>query len=159
MDDNMTYRMAVSTDAAYVYQALRDTADEQNLLDRFTLTEADVINELFSEKASSEALLVFSKDKPIGLILFSMTNRNFAFFNGPGIYIHDIYVEKDYRRKKIGSEFIKQIKNIAQERRCSRIDWVVLKSNEKALRFYQTISEVKEVDYIHYMRMKVEDNV
>ena len=48
---------------------------------------------------------------------------------------------------------VQKIKKIAQERRCCRIDWVVLKNNHPAVDFYKTIGDAQEVDYINYMRI------
>jgi ribosomal protein S18 acetylase RimI-like enzyme len=153
MGSKITFRKAVSDDTAFIYQSLKDMALEQDLEDRFTLTEKSLWDALFSEKSFAEVIFALSDLQPIGLVLFSMTNRNFDLFSSSGIYVHDMYIQKMHRRSKIGSQFAEHIKKIARERNCCRIDWVVLKDNQTAIEFYKSMEGAKEIDYIRYMRI------
>ena|ERR1700722_9884100 len=151
----LTFKIAEPSDAEFVFKSLKNGVIEQNLTDRFSLTKDNLEKALFSENTFAEVLLAFSNNQPVGLILFSMTNRNFNLFKGPGIYVHCVYVLPSFRRKKVGTQLSEQVKKIAQKRNCCRIDWVVLKQNQNAVEFYKTMNHAKEVDYIHYMRMEV----
>lgn len=153
MINQITIKKAEPKDAIFLYDSLNETAAEQNLSERFSLTQEKLFSALFSEDSFAEAIIAFSNTRPIGFALFSITNRNFNLFDGPGIYVHSIYIEKFFRRKKVGIQLAHEIKKIAQERDCCRIDWVVLKCNKSAMDFCNTIADAKEVDYINTMRL------
>lgn len=155
MRDKITLKVAESSDVEFIFQNLENAAKEQNLMSRFSLTQPGLMEALFSEKAFTEVILAHHGNQSVGFILFSITQRNFNLFNGPGIYIHCIYVQPSFRRIKIGTQLLEHVKKIAKERQCCRIDGVVLKQNQGAIDFCKTIHEAKEVDYIHYMRMEV----
>jgi ribosomal protein S18 acetylase RimI-like enzyme len=155
MNHEINFKFAKPNDVGFVFESLKKGTSQQNLTHRFSLTKERLWDALFSEKAFAEVLLAHLDNQPIGLILFSMTQRNFDLFHGPGIYIHCLYVAELFRRMKAGTQLIEQIKKIARERDCSRIDWVVLKQNRNAIDFYKNIHQAKEVDNIHYMRMEV----
>jgi ribosomal protein S18 acetylase RimI-like enzyme len=99
--------------------------------------------------------LAFAGNEFAGLVLFSPTNRNFDVFERPGLYIHSLYVLKQFRRQGIAKKLIDKIKEIAKKENYGRIDWVTLKSNNVGAQFYQTIDDVKVVDYIDYMRIRI----
>jgi ribosomal protein S18 acetylase RimI-like enzyme len=153
--DKLTFKIAESSDGEFIFHNLKNGAVEQNLTDRFSLTPESLNEALFSENAFAEVLLASLNGQTVGFILFSMTNRNFNLFNGPGIYVHCVYVLPSFRRKKVGTQLSEEVKKIAQKRNCCRIDWVILKQNQNAIEFYKTMNQAKEVDYIHYMRMEV----
>ena len=155
MNHEITFKLAEPQEATFIFQSLKEAAAEANLSDRFFLTKENLWKALFSEKAFAESLLAYLDNQPVGLVLFSVTNRNFDLFNGPGIYMHCLYVAKSFRRKKVATQLTQEIKKLAQERQCCRVDWVVLKQNQSAIDFYNSIQQAKEVDYIHYMRMEL----
>ena len=147
------YRMADITDIDFIYQSLREMVIEENILERFSQTKESLSKALFSTAKFAEALL--ADHNPAGLCLFSLTNRNFTLFNGPGLYIHDLYVNKNHRRHGIATGLMQRIHEIAKQRGCDRIDAVVLKNNSNGNHFYQSFDQAKEVDYIRYVRVKL----
>jgi ribosomal protein S18 acetylase RimI-like enzyme len=62
-------------------------------------------------------------------------------------------VNKQYRRMGIATGLIKKLEELAKERACSRIDWVLLTNNTLGQHFYTSIASAKPVDYIQYMRI------
>ena len=115
MTSQIKLKKASTEHSDFIYQALKEMAVEENIHDRFSLTREDLDSALSTEVA--EAVLAFSNDIPVGLVLFSMTNRNFDFFKGPGIYIHDIYVSPSARRQKIGTQLLHEVEKIARDRK------------------------------------------
>ena len=150
-----SHRLATSNDLDFIYQSLKDYVKEGGVAHRFKHTQDSLKAALFSQHPIAEVLIAEQNGQPVGFALFSNTQRNFPLFNGPGLYLHDFYVLPDYRHQGIGTEFFNQIRNIAKERKCDRLDWVVLKDNDAGKEFYKTIPDAQEVDYIHYMRVKL----
>ncbi|HYF98411.1 MAG TPA: GNAT family N-acetyltransferase [Coxiellaceae bacterium] len=150
------YRYAKPDDLHFIYQSLKAMVEEQNIQDRFSQTADSLAEALFSDHPLAEVLLAELDGKLVGFCLFSLTNRNFDLFNAPGIYIHEIYTVPAYRHQGVARDLIKRMKAIAKERGCGRIDWVVLKDNQPAMEFYKKVSGAVPVDYIDYMRIKIE---
>lgn len=148
-------RSAKENDIDFVYQSLMDMLVEERMVERFSQTKETLKNALFSQNRFAEAVIAEFDDFSVGLCLFSNTNRNFNLFTGPGIYVHDIYVHPDYRRMNIATTLAKNIIKIAKDRNCDRIDGVIIKSNVQGQQFYKSLSEVKVVDYIDYVRAKL----
>lgn len=153
--ESITFRAAIENDTNDIYSAMQAMAVEQKEDHRFSLTREKLFEALFSPNAFAEVILARKEDKFAGLVLFSPTNRNFDLFEGPGLYIHEIYVPTEYRRKGIGSKLMATLQKIAEERKCCRIDWVKFKKNSIGAHFYRSIEGAQEVDYIDYMRIKV----
>ena len=63
--------------------------------------------------------------------------RYSTFLTQPGLYLEDLFVLPDYRRRGIGKALIGQVAQIAVERDCARLEWAVLDWNEPAIAFYQ----------------------
>lgn len=151
----MQFRMATQDDLDFIYHATRNMAEEEGILSRYSCTPDSLQAGLFGPDAFAEVLLAEKAGVPLGLCLFSKTQRNFNLFPAPGIYIHDIYVCPEARRQKIGTALTAKMKDIAKQRGCHRVDWVILKQNQPALAFWQAVGVGEEVDYIKTMRAKL----
>lgn len=153
MENNITIRFAFSKDLNFIYDSLVELFTEQNVLERFSQTKETLSENLFSAQPIAEVLIAEINNVPIGFAIFSMTNRNFLLFSGPGLYLHDLFVKEAHRRVGIGKKLLNRLKELAEERSCTRIDWVLLTKNDLGRNFYSNIPEAKPVDYIQYMRM------
>ena len=101
----------------------------------------------------AEIFIAYDKETPVGFVILSLTHRNFTLFAKPGLYIHDIYVTPEARHRGVGRKLIHFVKKTAQERNLGRIDFLVLKENSAGIEFYKSMPEIKEVEYIQYMRI------
>lgn len=153
MKKAVTIRFASFEDLNFIYDSLVELFTEQQVLERFTQTKETLFRHLFLEQAIAEVLIAEINNVPVGFAIFSMTERNFLLFNGPGLYLHDLFVKEQYRRIKIATKLLNRLKELAKERSCSRIDWVLLTKNELGRNFYSSIETAKPVDYIQYMRI------
>lgn len=154
---NLQIRHVVPSDIPALYQALVSMAKELNLFHRFNLTEVELSRLLFKEKIADAIILVDENDNLTGLAMYSITNRDFALFNRPGIYLHDLYVLPNYRKLGIATKLINQLKNIAKDQNLGRIDFVVGKHNANALSVYESRKDVVEVSHIKSMRILIEE--
>ncbi len=151
--ETLNIRFACPDDLNFIYNSLIELFTEGQVIQRFSQTKESLAQILFSMQPEAEVLISEVEHTPAGFALFSMTNRNFPLFNGPGLYLHDLYVNKQYRRMGIATGLIKKLKELAKERACSRIDWVLLTNNTLGQNFYTSIESAKPVDYIKYMRI------
>lgn len=157
METLMNVRFAYPSDLEFIYNSLVKLFIEAQVVERFSQTKASLSKMLFSTQPAAEILIGEMEHTPVGFVLFSMTNRNFPLFYGPGLYMHDLYVKEPYRRMGMATKLINQLKNIAKERSCTRIDWVLLTNNKLGQIFYNSIESAKPVEYIQYMRINCEE--
>lgn len=62
-----------------------------------------------------------------------------TFLARPTLYIEDIFVRPDARRRGIGERFVRALAAIARRSRCGRMEWMVLDWNSGARRFYRRL--------------------
>lgn len=148
-------RFAVRKDIDVIYQLLKDIVFEANLSHRFSQTKDSLYQALFSDQSFAEVMIAETNESIVGICLFSLTNHNFYLFDSQGLFIHNLCVNKDYRRLGIATRIMQEIRKIAKDRKCDRIEGVVLKDNEKAIKLCQHLGDIQPVDYIHYVREKL----
>jgi len=82
-----------------------------------------------------EACVGKINDKYIGYIIFFMTYS--SILGKPTLYLEDIFVLPEYRRKGFGQKLFNFIVVKAKERGCGRIEWHVLDWNSPGIAFYE----------------------
>ena len=83
---------------------------------------------------------------PVGFCLYFY---NFSTFTGkPGLYLEDLFVRPEYRNKGLGKLFFAELKRIANERGCSRMEWVVLDWNKPAREFYGRMGAKEMTEWV-----------
>ena len=68
----------------------------------------------------------------------------------PGIYLEDLYVRPAFRGNGIGKALLMRLIGLAKERRCSRVEWVVLNWNERAIKFYRSLGAEAKDEWVIY---------
>ncbi|MGB7086530.1 MAG: GNAT family N-acetyltransferase, partial [Phormidesmis sp.] len=100
-------------------------------------TETDLQRGLFGDRPYAEAMVAELDGKVVGSALYFY---NFStFLMKPGIYLEDLFVLPDYRRKGIATALLKQLAAHAVSQGCGRLEWSVLDWNESAITFYKRI--------------------
>src|SRR5262249_55173905 len=75
--------------------------------------------------------------EPAGFALFFHT---FSTFRGrPGLYLEDLFVRPEHRRRGIGKGLLASLARMAVARGCGRLEWAVLDWNEPAIAFYRSL--------------------
>jgi GNAT superfamily N-acetyltransferase len=109
------------------------------------VTEADLRATLFGPRPYAEVLMGEAGGEAAGFALYF---HNYSTFLGkPGLYLEDLYVRPEYRRRGLGTAFFRRLARIAVERGCGRMEWAVLDWNEPALRFYRQLGAVPLGDW------------
>ncbi len=129
-----TLRPASAADAATVHALVYELAVYERLAHEVSSTPADFARALGSETSTVEVVLAEEGDEAVGFALFF---ENYSTFLGrPGLYLEDLFVRPDRRRRGIGERLLQHVLALARERGYGRVDWAVLDWNEPALRFY-----------------------
>ena len=121
-------RAAVRKDAHTIVQMIRSLAlYEKESLETVKITESDVLRDGFGETARFETLLAELDGTVVGFALFFFTYSTWT--GKPGLYLEDLYVEKDARGYGLGRDLMKELARIANTRGCSRVELSVLNWN------------------------------
>jgi GNAT superfamily N-acetyltransferase len=133
-------RAALESDASILLALIRELAEYERLLDAVVATEDDLRQSLFGEQRGVEALIAESGGGAAGFAIFFTT---FSTFVGrPGLWLEDLYVRPEFRKRGIGLALFRHVAALAVERNCGRMEWSVLDWNEPAIKFYRSLGAV-----------------
>ena len=129
-----TMRPAAEEDVPQLLALIHDLAEYEKLTHEVMATEETLLASLFGDPSAAEALLAFADDEPAGFAVYFHTYS--TFLARRGMYLHDLYVSPEYRRRGLGTQLLRRVAAIAVERGCGRFEWVALDWNTDAHRFY-----------------------
>jgi GNAT superfamily N-acetyltransferase len=139
---------ATENDVLLIFAFVRKLAEFERLAHRVTATEDDIRKCLFGERRVAEAVIAYLGDVPAGFALFFHTVSTFA--GRPGIYLEDLFVDPEHRGRGVGRALLSYLENLARERGCDRLQWSVLKWNQRAIDFYKSLGAVARDDWTLY---------
>ena len=136
-DPELRLRFAVETDTGLILTLIKELADYERLSDKVVTDEDSLRQSLFEGRNVAEVLIADHSDEPAGFALFF---HNYSTFLGKaGLYLEDLFVRERFRGCGIGRAMLACLARIAVDRDCGRLEWAVLKWNEPAIRFYESL--------------------
>jgi GNAT superfamily N-acetyltransferase len=137
----LSIRPANEADVNLLAEFIRGIAEYEKLADEVVADEAILRESFFGSRPSAEALIAEWDGKPVAFAVFF---ENFSTFKGrSGLYLEDLYVKPEYRKKGIGKAILSHLAGIAVERGCPRFEWVALDWNRNAIDFYEKLGAKK----------------
>src|SRR5262245_24540570 len=135
----MEFRLQPATeqDVPVILSLIKALAEYEQLADQVESTAADLRTALFGPRPAAEVLMAYAGDEPAGFALYFQTFSTFA--GRPGLYLEDIFVKPEWRRKGLGRQLLARLARITVERGYGRMEWSVLNWNETALRVYRAV--------------------
>ena len=147
MDRHVTFRTAERQDVPLILQFIRELAEYEGMLDQVVADESTLETWIF-DKEKAEVIFVLEDGKEVGFALFF---HNFSTFLGrAGIYLEDLYVKPEYRKKGYGKALLKKLAVIAAERGCGRLEWWCLDWNKPSIAFYLSLGAEPMSDWTVY---------
>lgn len=145
--EQLTFRYATEQDVSLILYFIRELADYEKMLDQVVATE-ELLKEWIFEKKKAEVLFALEDGKEIGFALFF---HNFSTFLGrAGLYLEDLYVKPECRKKGYGKAILKELARIAVERKCGRLEWWCLDWNQPSIDFYLSLGAEPMKDWTVY---------
>lgn len=145
-EQKIKIRKAVKEDIQIILSLIKELAEYEKLTHEVTANETALNEVLFGERKYAEVIIAEYENQPAGQAIFF---HNFSTFKAsPGIYLEDLYVRPVYRGKGIGKKLLEEIIIIAKQRKCKRVEWVVLDWNKSAIDFYKSLGAEPMNDWI-----------
>jgi GNAT superfamily N-acetyltransferase len=131
---------ATESDVPIIFGFIKKLAAYERLSHEMVATEELLRRTLFGSRRTAEVAIGYEATKPVGFVLFF---HNYStFLARPGLYIEDLFIEEDYRRRGYGRALLLYVARLAKERGCGRLEWSVLDWNQPAIDFYKKLGAV-----------------
>jgi GNAT superfamily N-acetyltransferase len=127
-------RPAERGDSTLLLELIEELAGYEKLSDQVR-GDAELLEQSLFDRGVADALIVEVEGQVAGYAIFFTTFSTFEC--RPGLWLEDVYVRPECRRKGVGRALLAHIAGIALARDCARIEWTALDWNEPALRFYE----------------------
>lgn len=143
----LTFRDAQREDVPLIMQFIQDLAAYEKMENEVVATH-EILDEWLFEKKKAEVIFALVDGKEVGIALFF---HNFSTFLGrAGIYLEDLYVQKEYRGQGVGKALLKKLASIAVARGCGRLEWSCLDWNRPSIDFYLSMGAQQMNDWTGY---------
>ena len=130
------FRNATENDCALILEFIRGLAEYEKMSSDVVATE-DLLREWIFEKQKAEVIFALEDGREVGFALFF---HNFSTFVGrAGLYLEDLFVLPEYRKRGHGKALILELARIANERGCGRMEWSCLDWNQPSIDFYLSL--------------------
>ena len=141
-------RPASEDDVPIILSFIKELAEYERLSHEVIATEDTLRECLFGERRFAEVVIGYYGNEPVGFALFFY---NFStFLSKPGIYLEDLYVKPEFRRRGYGRALLLYLARLAKEQGCGRFEWSALDWNEPAINFYKNLGAVPMDEWTVY---------
>lgn len=130
-------RSAEEKDIPAIFQLIQALAEYEKLSHQVTGSAEQLRQHLFGAPVYAYALVAEWDGKVVGLGLYFYNYS--TFLTQPGIYLEDLFVLPEYRRRGIGKALLQHLAQNAIAQGLKRFEWSVLDWNEPAIAFYQNM--------------------
>jgi GNAT superfamily N-acetyltransferase len=145
-----TIRRAEREDADALIRLIAALADFEKLTPPDAEAQERLIADGFGERPKFEAWLAFwdGEPEPVGYAFLFETYS--TFLARPTLYLEDLFVLPQYRRRGIGGALLQHCIKLAAERGCGRMEWTCLDWNTNAQQIYDGIGAKRMNEWLHY---------
>jgi len=133
----LAIRHARPGDEEAIVTCLRDFAAFERLDHVFRLTPAIVARDFIGERRKVQCDVAEWEGTLAGIMIWFRTYATFQA--APILFLEDIFVRPEFRRRGIGRAFFRHLAQAAKTEGAVRIGWIVLDWNAHAIAFYESI--------------------
>lgn len=120
-----------------ILMLLKELAIHENMLDQVKCTTKE-LEESYLKNNYVNILSLKVDDKIIGYAMYYYTFS--SFWGLGGLYLEDIYIQKEHRKKGYAKEVFKYLAKICKEKNLKRLEWVCLNDNDLGINFYTALN-------------------
>jgi GNAT superfamily N-acetyltransferase len=131
----MEIRRAVPADGPAFIELVQALADFEKLPGPDAAARERLLADAFGEAAKYDLWVAEDGGQ---VVAYAVTFPTYSTFLGrPGLWLEDLFVHPDARRRGIATAMLEHLERVAIERGCGRFEWTVLDWNADAQRFYE----------------------
>jgi GNAT superfamily N-acetyltransferase len=127
-------RNATISDVSVLHAMILEFAEFEKA--QAAITEELLTRDGFGEHARFRALILEWGGRVAGYAIYFV---HYSSFDGPGLFLEDIFVREEFRGKGIGKAVMAEVAAIALREGFWAVRWEVLDWNRPAVEFYQKL--------------------
>lgn len=141
-------RPATIQDTSLILHFVRELAAYEKASDQVVATVDHVHRTMFCDNPKVHAVICLDGDTPIGFAVYYLS---YSTWQGQhGLYLEDVYVIPEHRRRGAGKAIFKHLAGIAISNDCGRFEWSVLDWNTPSIKFYDSVGAQPQSEWIRY---------
>ena len=143
---NIHVRKATIEDMPAVHALISELADYEKAPHEVTNTVADMERDGFGSNPVFHCQVAEVDGHLIGMAIYFI---KYSTWKGKGVYLDDIVVTSDYRKKGAGKVLLDAVIRHSAELRAKQLHWQVLDWNTPAIEFYKKYSVSFDSEWIN----------
>ena len=124
-------------DEAAIHALLWEFAEFEKLTHRFRLTPELIARDFWGENRRVQCDVAEWDGAPVAVMIWYRAYGTFSA--SPVLFLEDLYVRPEFRRRGIATALLRQLVRYAGEDGATRIGWFVLDWNAPAMEFYDRV--------------------
>jgi len=130
-------RPALPADISHVAELLLESAQAQGSPSSLVIDEQSLMRDGFGSQPRFHLLVAEVDQRLVGLALYFFNYS--TWISTKGLYLEDLYVSAESRRHGVARDLMRRLAKIAKDEGCGRFQWMVLRSNQSAIGFYESL--------------------
>ena len=150
MENKIEIRRAVPADTELLLSLVDALADYEKVPRPDAAAKQRLVRDGFGPTPRFQAYFAEQNGRTIGYALTIETYS--SFLAAPTLYLEDIFVLPEERRRGVGKALFRFLAGEALRRGCARMEWAVLTWNQSAIDFYEGAG-AQRVDHWYVYRL------
>ena len=143
-------RKAIASDVPQLLVLMRKLAAFEGYVDRFAVTEGDLLERGFL--SNKPEFVAWVASAPNELQAYALAySIPFTFDLRPTVVLKELFVDESARSRELGSDLFQAMIRYARAIDARLIRWQVLPSNEAAKRFYKKIGGEPDLSWENWV--------
>ncbi len=141
----MIIRQIEETDIEPVMDLIKKLAKFEGFSSSIENTPKKLLEDIFTNHYC-DAIVAEKNNLILG---FALYYTSYSTWNGPCLYLEDLFVISEYRSQGVGSKLFDNLVLKAQKEGFSRMDWQIIDWNNVAIDFYKYKGAVIDGDWLN----------
>lgn len=154
IDPKICIRRAETQDGPTVLALIDALADYEHLRRPDADARQRLLQDAFGDQNRINIFLAEYEGQPVGYAIVFETYSSFLAL--PTLYLEDIFILPEYRKRKVGYWLFKFCAQEALARGCGRMEWMVLDWNQLAIGFYDHLGARRLQEWLPYRMVREE---
>jgi GNAT superfamily N-acetyltransferase len=141
-------REAKISDVPQILELVKGLAEFERAPEKVVNTEAKMREEGFGK---NQAFKAFVAENEGNIIAFALTYYRYSTWKGKVLFLEDLFVQSEFRRKGIGKKLMETCLDLARKEKLPFLCLQVLEWNQEAIDFYKNYQAEFDAEWINVM--------